>query len=195
MISSQKAVDLILGFEGTDSPWVWPGDASGVTIGAGYDLGYEQKFESDWRGLISAADMNKLRPALGVRGERAHQLAKKMRGIIIPKASARTVFMETSLPREEATTARVFPGSETLPGDAFGALVSLIYNRGPLVDDSPRRSEMKALYLLFRGEKPYDLKKIADLVDSQKRLWKDVASSDGDLHDRRVAEANLIRSA
>ena len=51
MLSSQKAIDLIHKFEGWDDPWIWPGDASGVTIGYGYDLGYEP-FKKEWAGLL-----------------------------------------------------------------------------------------------------------------------------------------------
>lgn len=196
MKSSDKAIALIHRFEGIDHAGEWPGGASGVTIPYGYDLGYEEHFEDDWKGLLPDVTMGKLRAVLGLRGERAHAAARKLRDVQIPLDAAAKVFNGTVLPREEALVARVFPGSETMPGDAFGALVSLVFNRGALVDHSPRRVEMLALYKLFRaGPGPYDLKAVAALVEAQKRLWSDNTKSDGDLHDRRVAEAKLIREA
>jgi GH24 family phage-related lysozyme (muramidase) len=195
MRSGAKAIALIHRFEGIDSPRSWPGKASGVTIPYGYDLGYEQNFESDWKDLDEETK-RRLRPALGVKGERAHTLCRTaMQGVRIPLDIAARVFNEVVMPREESVVMKVFPGSETLPGDAFGALVSLIFNRGSLIDKSDRRREMLALYNYFRSSPgPYDCGKVADLVESQARLWQDVKSSDGDLHDRRIAEAVLIRS-
>ena len=47
---SSKALQLILNAEGLDQPGNWPGGASGITIGIGYDLGYitVDRFESEW---------------------------------------------------------------------------------------------------------------------------------------------------
>jgi len=192
---SEKAVNLILRFEGLDQPGVWPGDASGVSIGCGYDLGYEPNFEQDWGGLLPANVMERLRHTVGLKGQAAHHAAMGLRDIRIPLDKARQVLESVTIPREEATTAKVFPGAETLPADAFGGLVSLIYNRGPLVDKTPRRKEMLELFQLFRKGAPYDLNRIADLVEAQKRLWPHVRNSDGDLWTRRIEEAKLIRNA
>lgn len=195
MRSGAKAIALIHRFEGVDNPRSWPGKASGVTIPYGYDLGYEQHFEDDWKELDEPTK-KRLRVALGVKGEAAHRLCRTaMDGVRISLDIASRVFNKIVMPREEALVMKVFPGSETLPPDAFGALVSLIFNRGSLVDKSDRRKEMLALYNYFRASPgPYDCRKVADLVESQKRLWPDVKASDGDLHDRRIAEAELIRS-
>lgn len=192
---SETAVNFIIRFEGLDQPGIWPGDASGVSIGCGYDLGYEAHFEDDWRGLLSDDVMKRLRPTLGLKGSAAHHAALSLRDIRIPKDAARSVLENVTIPREEATTMKVFPGSETLPADAFGGLVSLIYNRGPLVDKSPRRKEMLALFQLFRKGAPFDLAAIAAQVEAQKRLWPHVGDSDGDLWTRRITEAKLIREA
>jgi len=185
----------MLQFEGLDQPGIWPGGASGVSIGAGYDLGFEKDFHKDWSGLLPAETMSRLSAVCGLRGEKARQAAKTLKDIRIGRTEARIVFEKCTLPQEEEKTMKVFPGSETLPPDAFGALVSLIFNRGSLINKSDRRREMLALYNYFRASPgPYDCGKVADLVESQARLWPDVKSSDGDLHDRRIAEAALIRS-
>lgn len=192
---SEKALNLIMRFEGLDQPGVWPGDASGVSIGCGYDLGYESNFEQDWKGLLPDDVMKRLRPTLGLKGDRAHQAAKALRDIKIPLTAARQVLANVTIPREETLTAKAFPGSETLHPDAFGGLVSLIYNRGSLINKTDRRKEMLALFTLFRQGAPFDLLKIANLVEAQKRLWPHVHDSDGDLWTRRIEEAKLIRNA
>ena len=189
----KNAENLIHRFEGVDVPSIWPGESSGITIPYGYDLGYEN-FEKDWKGLLDDDIFKRLSRAVGLRGQAARKIAPSFKGIRIPLDKAAIVFETVVIPREEEKTIKIFPGSETLHPDAFGALVSLIYNRGPLVDKSSRRKEMLELYNLFRKGAPYDIKLIADLVESQKRLWPDNKKSDGDLHDRRIAEASLIRS-
>lgn len=192
---SEKAVNLILRFEGLDQPGVWPGDASGVSIGCGYDLGYEPNFEQDWGAILPADVMKRLKATVGLKGQAARHAAMDLRDIRIPLDKAKQVLENVTIPREEVTTAKVFPGSDTLPPDAFGGLVSLIYNRGPLIDKTPRRKEMLALFQLFRKGAPYDLKEIANLVEAQKRLWPHRGDSDGDLWTRRIEEAKLIRGA
>lgn len=189
----KKAEELIHRFEGIDVPWAWPGEASGITIPYGYDLGYEN-FQKDWKGLLPDSMFKALSKAVGVKGQAAKKIASQFKGIRVPLDKAAIVFENIVIPREEDKTIKVFPGSETLHPDAFGALVSLVYNRGPLIDKTDRRKEMLALYQLFRNPKPFDVRRIADLVESQKRLWPDVTRSDGDLHDRRIAEAELIRA-
>lgn len=192
---SEKAVSLIIRFEGLDQPGVWPGDASGVSIGCGYDLGYEAHFESDWSGLLPDDVMKRLRAVVGVKGQAARHAAMSLRDIRIPADKARDVLERVTIPREEASTSKVFPGADTLPADAFGGLVSLIYNRGTLIDHTPRRKEMLQLFQLFRKGAPFDLQAIASLVEAQKRLWPHVGDSDGDLWTRRIEEAKLIREA
>jgi len=112
--------------------------------------------------------MKRLRAVMGLKGAAAQHAAMSLRDIQIDPKAARAVFEHSTIPREESTTAKVFPGSETLPADAFGGLVSLIYNRGPLIDKIDRRREMLQLFQLFRKGQPFDLKAIAALVEDQR---------------------------
>jgi GH24 family phage-related lysozyme (muramidase) len=144
MLSSQKAIDLIHKFEGWDDPWIWPGSDSGITIGYGYDLGYEP-FQKDWVGRINSVDFNHLSLAVGLKGEVAHQVAKSLKGIHIPIAIAEEVFNSVTLPRYEELTINTFPNSEKLPPDVFGALVSVVFNRGASLE-GPRRIEMRSIF-------------------------------------------------
>lgn len=192
---SDDAVKLMVFFEGMDVPWEWPGDASGITIGRGYDLGYEP-FEEDWQGLLDATSFGRLKAVVGLRGREAADASHGLHGIIVGETQADRVFREKTLPKYMEQTDEVFKGSSGLPGDAFGGLVSLVYNRGMLVDTTPRRREMLALHKMFAtapaGQLPA-LDAIADQVDSMKRLWPDKGPNS--LYARRVAEARLIRGA
>ena len=201
MKSSEAAIELIHRFEGFDQPWIWPGGQSGITIGYGYDLGYEPSFLHDWCGLLTVVQMSRLNAALGIKGKTAHSMSHNFKDIRIPEHAAELVFHDITLPDYELQVMRTFPNSEKLPPDAFGGLVSLIYNRGTeLVDDpgSDRRKEMRNIFLLLKGwdgSSPLILANVADQVDAMKRLWPDRQNSDCDLHDRREAEAALIRNA
>jgi GH24 family phage-related lysozyme (muramidase) len=123
-----------------------------------------------------------------------------LRDIIIPWEDALEVFNESTLPIYIEQTLDAFPNSENLPPDAFGALVSLVFNRGPLVDSSDRRKEMRAIRsILLEGDDDIvdedDIRRIAAEVRKMARLWPDNKNSDGDLHDRRIAESELILSS
>jgi GH24 family phage-related lysozyme (muramidase) len=82
---------------------------------------------------------------------------------------------------------------DSLPLDAQGALVSLVYNRGTsMVDNSPedRRREMRAVRDAVAAG---DLERIATELRSMKRLW--VGKKQDGLLRRRDAEADLVESA
>ena len=202
----QEAINLILQYEiGGSRKYYerflarpsWPGGASGVTIGIGYDLGYDKKFAEDWKDKLSESDYNRLRRVLGLRGSQAKSSISGLRDIVIPWESAMSVFTESTLPVYIDQTLEAFPKSQFLPPLAFGALVSIVFNRGPLIDDTDRRREMKRIQeILSLGDDDVvdedDIREIAAQVQSMARLWKDDLQSDGDLHDRREAEADLI---
>ena len=62
----------------------WPGGASGVTIGVGYDLGYQAGFAADWSDLLTPADMARLKPWLGLKGQAAKDGPAQLTAITIP---------------------------------------------------------------------------------------------------------------
>ena len=200
---SEKAKTLILSMEGMDQPGKWPGGDSGVTLGRGYDLGYitEEEFEEDWRYYLSADQMERLKVAIGVKGQVAKGIASLFSDIKIRAQDADEVFGNSTLPKFEEMTMRAFPGCERLPPDAFGALVSLVYNRGPDTSNTDRRMEMRAIKEIVPkyGDTPEDrsrdnaiLRDIADQIRSMKRLWIN-KGLDGLLR-RRDAEASLVES-
>lgn len=190
---SAAALALILEAEGVDQPGRWPGEASGITIGRGDDLGYQSaaEFADHWRALLPAADYIRLLGAIGYKGEAAHRLAPKFADIHISQTQADAVFRAKALPAYVAQTRKAFSGFDALPLDAQGALVSLIYNRGADMSGD-RRTEMRAI----RDEvsKPHPgLPAIADQFRRMKRLW--VGKGVDGLLTRREAEACLVARA
>lgn len=201
-----EAIDLILQFEiGGSRKYYerflarpsWPGGASGVTIGVGYDLGYSPNFEQDWAGHLSADAITRLARTKGAKGQRGKAAISGVRDIIVPWDAALEVFEEKTLPEYIEQTLDAFPNADKLPPKAFGALVSVVFNRGPLIDNSDRRKEMKRIReILLSGNDTIvdndDIRQIAAQVKSMARLWPNNTKSDNDLHDRRHKEAALI---
>lgn len=189
----QRAVNLILDAEGVDQPSRWPGGASGVTIGYGYDLGYEQTFARDWQFALRSDSIDRLKQAIGLKGQSARQIAHRFTDITIPRTAALDVFVSKTLPRYEQQTIAAFPGAEKLPPLVFGALVSLVFNRGAGMKDDPARPndhtrlEMRQIRdAVGRG----DMKAIAQNLRTMKRLW--VGKGLDGLLKRRDAEAQLV---
>lgn len=166
----------------------FPGESSGVTIGIGYDLQFQgNSFENDWAGELSAEQIARLRSWLGKRG--TSQAAQELADIVVPFRSAWRVFTVKTLPKYVDQTRGAFPSFNSLPDLCRAVLVSLVYNRGPRLDDSSgedRRREMRQIRIaLDRG----DLAAVPELLQSMKRLWP---GSRG-LQDRRDREAGLWR--
>ena len=185
-----EAVALILEFEGVDQPSEWPGESSGITIGAGYDLGFcsAEQFEEDWSPYLSSDEIERLKDVIGLSGEAARRRAGEFRDIRIKTADAEEVFKERTLPLYSQQTEDAFPGVDELPPKVQGALVSLVFNRGPGMDGD-KRKEMRAIRdAVAEG----DLQEIADQLRAMKRLW---GSNMRGLLRRRDAEADLVESA
>src|ERR1035441_6675882 len=117
----------------------WPGGASGVTIGVGYDLGYESGLETDWARLLTPVQIAALKPWVGVKGTAAETAIAKLSAITIPWYSAWLSFIGKSLPSYANQTRQAFANSQVLPPLCFGVLVSLVYNRGASMTDSRDR--------------------------------------------------------
>ncbi len=184
-----EAVALILEFEGVDQPSEWPGESSGITIGAGYDLGFcsAEQFEEDWSPYLSADEIERLKTVIGVSGDAARRRAGEFTDIKIREADAEEVFKQRTLPECSEETERAFPGVDQLPPKVQGALVSLIYNRGAKMEGD-KRTEMRAIRDAVAAG---DLQEIANQLRAMKRLWPDSRG----LRRRRDAEADFVESA
>lgn len=149
----------------------WPGGDSGVTIGVGYDLGYQTRLVQDWQDLLTKEDLLALMPALGCIRQTAEAMAGRVQHITIPWHAAWNGYVRRTLPEQVALTRATFKSDKPLPPFCFGALVSLVYNRGPSTIDSSgsdRRREMREMRAaVSNGE--FD--KVPDLLLSMRRLW------------------------
>ncbi len=170
-----------------------PGEASGITIGIGYDLGQvsEATFRQDWGDVLLPAVVDRLAAACGKQGP--HDLLARLRDVDVPLLTAVRVFLERSVPHYAGETRRIYPSLDTLSPPRRTALISLVYNRGAVLQDSQdrpgNRREMRNIRdLLAAG----NLDAVAAEFESMTRLW-DPAVSPG-LIDRRRAEAALWRS-
>lgn len=189
---SQSAIDLILESEGVDQPSRWPGGGSGITLGYGCDIGVDPKSLAYWRDELTADQLERLRVALRVTGERAEAMKGRFRDIKISKEAALRVFHRYTLPIEIALAKAEFPGSEKLPPAALGAVVSVVFNRGTSRKGA-RRVDMQDIYdILKDGIQAGDLRLLAKQFRDMKKLW--VGQGLDGLITRREKEALLVES-
>jgi hypothetical protein len=165
----------------------WPGAASGVTVGIGYDLGYNSPpvILSDWAAVPPAP---RLAAVSGIRGRPAAAEAARLRDILIPWAAAEDVFARVTLARYYGLACRTYPGLDRLAPPAQWALVSLVFNRGSSLA-GPRRAEMRRIRALVPRA---DYRAIAAEIRAMKRHWRG-QGVDG-LIARREAEAQLVEA-
>ena len=178
----------------------YPGSASGITIGIGYDLRFhsEKNFLAAWGEHLSKETIDELAKDIGKPGtkERARQL--KNLGIEITFKAAWTVFIVKTLPHFYTETEAIYPSLSRLPELCRSALVSIVFNRGNSLAGQ-RRKEMRSIRdILARADDPglHKLKikmilfDVEDEIVFMQRLW----GLDSGLHKRRQAEANLWRN-
>jgi len=188
---------------------IWPQGASGITIGIGYDLGYNspKAITADWGDKVDDVSLQKLISVSGITGRDAYNHLSQVKGVDIDLETAKDVFINRSLKNTCISTENAFPGvSECLQPDAVGALVSLVYNRGDAMsiknDTRDSRLEMRAIRDIIKGIDPHNITLdvinavypgIADQIESMKRLWDPVKMKG--LLVRRDKEAALVRGA
>ena len=191
---SDKAIDLILESEGCDIVPSWPGGASGITFGRGYDLGYnsEAQIRKDWSKHVNGNVLAFMLSCAGVKGESAKKrLNPRVKSLHITMQAAREVFENSTLPRFIKLANDTYPGLDELSEDTQGAIVSLVFNRGSSfgVQGQPSwesRREMRELAALIVAK---DYEGIASTIKSMSRLW--VGKGLDGLIARRHAEAAL----
>lgn len=199
MTVSKYSMDTLISFEVSSKALydklyqkpIWPGGASGVTVGIGFDLGYNSKsnIEAAFGRLVDANTLVALQSVAGITGQSAKSKTAALATIKITYETALLVFYMNTLPTYAKQTRKVYPGVEKLPPDAQGALLSLVYNRGASTTGDTRK-EMKNI-INWVAQK--NLTKIANEITNMKRLWKN--KNLPGLLTRRDKEAEMVANA
>lgn len=175
---SARATDMIIQFEVVSrqryerlySRPIWPKGKSGVTIGIGYDLRFVNRamLERDWGKLLDAPTVARLAQVLRKGGVVARDALPLVREVQVPWTPADAQF-RAFVPYAVAQTEDVFANSGALSDDSFGALVSLVYNRGAAIPrGSDSRREMLAIHDLMAAK---NFAAVPAQIRSMKRLW------------------------
>jgi hypothetical protein len=199
-LPSKNALDLILEYEvgGGKSYYdkflskpTWPGGASGFTLGIGVDCAYytTQELEKLFH-FLPKNQLEIVKNASGKKGVQGKEYTQKYKncGIVITWDQAINMFNELTWSKFSRLAEKTFPELDKLCDDAYGAIVSLVFNRGSsLVGDS--RLEMKKIKNLIPQKK---YKEIANQIRNMKRLW--IGKNLDGLLSRREDEAKLVES-
>ena len=207
---SQDAVELIIAWEvaGGDYPAArrqyearyhrpsWPGnEASGLTIGIGYDLRHQgAHFEGDWKARLRALPARNAYERLAAWINRGGSTAaeRNTSDISIPWEDAISVYRVRTLPRYIQMTREAFPGVDTMHPHVFGALTSLIYNCGPGTKNKP--AKQRAYAAIREAVDRQDVPGVAAGIREVKKHHAGHPLERG-LNRRRESEANLVMRA
>jgi len=197
---SQKTLDLLLQYEVGGgkfyyekylSKFTWPGGASGPTIAIGVDCGYYIPLELENIFFFLEQDqLDLVKGASNKTGERGKEYTKKLRaaGITVSWNKALEIFETLTWPKFTKLAEKTFTGLSDLHPDAYGAIISLVFNRGTSLKGDSRR-EMANIKELIPSK---NYKQIAKEFRNMKRIW--IGKGLDGLLERREAEAKLIDS-
>ena len=200
---SQKSIDHIIYYEvggrsyynsNYTRPMVpaWQTTASGITVGFGFDLGYNTppQIQKAFDGILSPSEIKAMQEVSGLKGRDAYYngLSKVKYTIKLSYEQSEEVFKRDSLPRFTKQTADAFNLTATrLSPHSNGALTSLVFNRGPSLANTDSRKEMRWIkYNISIGQES----KVPSDIKSMKRLWSYTKLKG--LHLRRDAESSLF---
>lgn len=173
------------------SMFTWPGGASGPTIAIGVDCGYYTKEElTNIFDFMSSDNLHLIQEASGKIKQAGKEYTGVLRkaGIKVEWSQAERIFQNLTWPKFARLAEKTFPGLDDLPPDAYGSIVSLVFNRGTLLKGDSRK-EMRNIQDLVPKK---NFKQIATEIRSMKRLW--IGQGLDGLLDRRNAEAALIEN-
>ena len=195
---SPKTLDLLLRYEvggGKSyyekylSKFTWPGGASGPTIAIGVDCAYYSELElTKIFSFLAKDEIKRIQEASGKTGDRGKEYAKKLRsaGIVVNWEQAMDIFTNLTWPKFTKLAEKTFPGLSELHPDAYGAIISLVFNRGTSLKGDSRKEMVNIKNLITKK----DYKKIAKEFRNMKRIW--VGKNLDGLLERREAEAKLV---
>jgi GH24 family phage-related lysozyme (muramidase) len=197
---SKKTLELLYKFEVGGgkayydkklSKFTWPGGASGPTIAIGIDCGYYTQSElAQIFSFYSEEQLKLVQQASGKKGAQGKEYTKILRqaGLTVDWEKAEHIFEQFTWPKFTRLAEKAFPGLDELEEDAYGAIVSLVFNRGTAMKGDSRK-EMRNIRA-YVPEKNY--KKIAQEIRNMKRIW--IGKGLDGLLERRDAEALLVET-
>jgi hypothetical protein len=209
-VISQRAYDFVVRWETGGRAYyeqvikgrpIWPGYASGITIGCGFDLGYHTnaQFEAQWGGRIPAAEMERLRPTIGFKTVDPNRAAKvtkakafvqALKDIVVDWDTAIAQFDDAKMPKLVGELYGALDHLDRLHPHCRGALLSLVFNRGSggFTSDGDRYRELREIRRLMKAGDAASFRKIPAQLRSMRRIWGDASS----LATRRTEEAELF---
>ncbi len=195
---STEMGDFILGFEITNesvyeenykSPQV-PGVESGITIGVGYDLKYNDVMElAKYIGEDNCLRLRDAQRSLEA-GESKESVLSSIKDIEISFATAKEIFKNEMLPKYVSMT-KEWLGEEhfdKLPGYCKTAIVSLVFNRGTS-EKGRFREEMS---LIRKAIQKGDLHVVSDFIKRMNITMASQWAGYAGLFTRREQEADLF---
>lgn len=170
---------------------IWPGGASGITWGVGYDGGH-QAAPVILREWAAHAGAPRLSTTSGLIGQPARAALPGYRDIVVPWAMAVDVLEASSIPRYRAAARRAYGRHfDAAPPGVQCALTSETYNRGEAMAGSRRaeRREIRDRCLPAR-----DAECVAQQLEASCRVWAADEINGPGLCNRRRSEAAVIRA-
>jgi GH24 family phage-related lysozyme (muramidase) len=113
---------------------------------------------------------------------------KSLSDIVIPIEAAMKVYNEVMIPIHTFRTERCFENTAELNDLCMGALVSLVFNRGPGLGAADSRREMRNIAAHMKAR---DFAKVPAEIRAMKRIWEGQEKLRG-LCTRRDREAALF---
>lgn len=171
---------------------IWPGGASGVTWGLGYDGGHQPRavIREDW---WMHPERERLSTTAGIVGEAARVALPRYRDIVVQWPDAARVFDERSAPRYARQARQAYgEGFDRAPVGVRCALVSETYNRGPGMAGE-RRRERRVIRDVCLAANPVDSRCVAEQLEASCRVWANDPVNGRGLCARRLDEARVAR--
>jgi hypothetical protein len=170
---------------------IWPGGASGITWGVGYDGGHQAApvILREWAVHAAAP---RLATTAGIIGKPARAALPAYRDIVVPWAMAVDVLEAYSIPRYRAAARRAYGRYfDAAPWGVQCALTSETYNRGEAMAGS-RRAERREIR--DRCLPAGDAECTARQLEASCRVWANDERNGPGLCARRRDEARVARA-
>ena len=166
----------------------WPQGASGVTVGVGYDLGYNTKAQimKDWSPVIGQRLAEILATCAGIKGSAAQSHKNRIKASVkISFEDAWLVFVRSSVPRFAKMTVSSFPNYKKMHNVTQAMMLSVVFNRGSSLSGNRRR------HMVQMRDATTD-QGVINAIDAMKAIWPNSGGNHPGLRNRRNKEVTLI---